>query len=222
MKIKSRWLILPLLLSMATRLVAADLNTLTPAEKSAGWKPLFDGKTLNGWRASTENPGTFTVQDGVLVAFGPRAHLFYEGPVQNHDFKNFELQLEVKTFPKGNSGVYFHTVWQDKNWPAKGYEIQVNNSHKDPKRTGGIYGIKDNFEAPVKDEEWFTMRIKVQGKRIETFVNERPISSYTEEDKPERPAGSAGRLIDHGTFAIQGHDPESKTMYRNIKVRVLP
>ncbi|HRE82991.1 MAG TPA: DUF1080 domain-containing protein [Opitutaceae bacterium] len=222
MTLKPRWFVCLILLATLTRLGAGEANSLTAKEKADGWKLLFDGKSLSGWRPSTENPSTFSVKDGILVVAGPRSHLFYEGSVQNHDFKNFELQLDVKTYPKGNSGVYFHTVWQDKGWPSKGYEVQVNNSHKDPKRTAGIYGIKDNYEAPVKDGEWFTLRIKVEGKKIETFVNGRPISSYTEEDKPERPANFAGRLLDHGTFAIQGHDPESRADYRNIKVRVLP
>ncbi len=222
MTLKSLRFVLILSALALTRLVAAPHNTLTSAEAKAGWNLLFDGKSLAGWKVSEESPSTFAVKDGELVVFGPRAHLFYNGPVQKHDFKNFELQLDVKTFPKGNSGVYFHTQWQAKGWPTKGYEIQVNNSHKDPKRTAGIYGIKDNFEAPVKDGEWFTLRIKVQGKRIETFVNDRPISSYVEEENPTRPPNFAGRLLDRGTFAIQGHDPESRALYRNIKVRPLP
>ena len=77
-------------------LAAADAkpNTLTEAEKTAGWKLLFDGKTLDGWKAS-ENQGSFTVQDGELVVFGKRSHLFYTGPIANHDFKNFELSLDI-------------------------------------------------------------------------------------------------------------------------------
>jgi len=202
-------------------LMAAEHNQLTPAEKSAGWQLLFDGKSLAGWRAS-EAPPTFSVKDGCLVILGPRAHLFYEGAVGGHNFKNFELQLDAKTFPKGNSGVYFHTEYQEKGWPLKGYEIQVNNSHKDPKRTAGVYGIKDNFEAVAKDEVWFTLRIKVEGKRIQTWVNDRQISDYTEEESPARPPNFAGRLISSGTIAIQGHDPESQIHYRNIKIRLLP
>src|SRR4051812_36361595 len=116
------------------RLVAAEtdaaLNTLTPKEKAEGWQLLFDGKSLDGWKAS-ETPGSFTVQDGILVVFGKRSHLFYEGPVANHDFKNFELQVDIMTFPKANSGVYFHTEYQQTGFPAKGFEVQVNNSHTD-------------------------------------------------------------------------------------------
>ena len=208
---------------LAVRASAAEPkhNTLTSAEKSAGWQLLFNGKSLDGWKPS-ENQGTFTVQDGELVVFGKRSHLFYQGPVANHDFKNFELKLDIKTFPKANSGVYFHTEYQETGWPDKGYEVQVNNTHKDVKKGAGLYAVKDNFEAPAKDGEWYTMTVRVEGKRVQTFVNGRQIVDYTEEPNPERPPNMKNRLISHGTFAIQGHDPESRVIYRNIKVRVLP
>jgi hypothetical protein len=196
-------------------------NALTAAEQSAGWKLLFDGKSLDGWKAS-ENQGSFTVADGTLVVFGKKSHLFYVGPVGNHDFKNFELQMDIMTFPKANSGVYIHTEYQETGWPNKGYEIQVNNTHTDVKKGAGLYGIKDNLEAPAKDEEWYTMKIKVEGQRIQTWVNGRQIVDYTEEPNAERPASMKGRLLSHGTIAIQGHDPQSKVMYKNIKIRLLP
>jgi hypothetical protein len=202
---------------------AAELkiNTLTSAEKSAGWKLLFDGKSLDGWKAS-ENQGTFTVQDGILVVFGKRSHLFYTGPVANADFRNFELSLDIKTFPKANSGVYIHTEYQETGWPDKGYEIQVNNTHKDVKKGAGLYAIKDNLEAPAKDGEWYTMVIKVEGKHIQTFVNGKQIVDFTEPTPAAPPAKMPGRKLSNGTIAIQGHDPESKVMYKNIKIRVLP
>ena len=217
--------ILPLLtlslLLAAGHAIAAEANKLSAAEKSAGWQLLFDGKSLNDWKAS-ENPGSFSVQDGVLVVFGKRSHLFYMGKVANATFKNFELTLDIKTFPKANSGVYIHTEYQETGWPSKGYEIQVNNTHKDVKKGAGVYAIKDNFEAPAKDEEWYTMSVKVEGKRIRTFVNGKQIVDYTEEANAQRPEAMKGRLLSSGTFALQGHDPESKVMYKNIKVRVLP
>lgn len=205
------------LLLLATPVWAASANVLTAAEKSAGWQLLFDGKSLNGWKSS-ENQGTFSVSDGNLVVFGKRSHLFYTGPVANANFKNFELTLDIQTFPKANSGVYFHTEYQETGWPNKGYEVQVNNTHKDVKKGAGLYGVKDNLEAPAKDGEWYTMLIRVQGKRVQTFVNGKQIVDFTEEPNPDR----TGRVISSGTFAIQGHDPESKVLYKNIKVRVLP
>lgn len=205
----------------ASGLLSAAPNTLTPQEKAAGWQLLFDGRSLDGWRAS-EHPATFGVKDGKLIAFGPRAHLFYVGPVQNHRFKNFELTLDVLTFPKGNSGVYFHTAWQERGWPNQGYEVQVNNSHRDPKRTAGLYNIQDNYDVVAKDGEWFTLFIKVAGKRVTTSVNGKVVADYTEPAGFTPPQNHPGRILGSGTFAIQGHDPDSQIHYRNIKVRVLP
>lgn len=203
-------------------LVAAVL-ALSHATEAASpkWITLFDGKSLKGWKAS-ENPDTFQVKDGELVVKGPRAHLYYVGEVMNHNFTNFEFEAEIKTLPKANSGVYFHTLWQDGDWPRTGYEIQVNNSHGDPKRTAGLYAIDDNFDAPAKDGEWFTLSIKVEGKRIITKVNGKVIKDYTEPANPTRPKGMEKRLIAQGTFAIQGHDPGSEIHYRKIRVKPLP
>ena len=194
--------------------------SVSAADKGDGWISLFDGKSLAGWKAN-EAPDTFKVVDGELVVKGPRAHLFYVGEVQGAKFKNFELKLDIMTKPKANSGVYFHTELQGPGWPAKGYEVQVNNSHGDPKRTAGLYDVKDNFEAPAKDGEWFTMHIKVEGKHVVTSVNGKVIVDYTEEENPPR-KGHPQRLIGSGTFALQGHDPGSETHYKNIFVKPLP
>jgi len=210
---------------------SAPHNVLTSQEKSAGWQLLFDGKSLDGWKAS-EDKGAFTVEDGCIVTFSDvakakaagwkKSHLFYAGPVAKGDFKNFELSLDIKAAAKGNSGVYFHTQYQETNWPAKGFEVQVNNTHKDVKKGAGLYAVKDNLVAPAKDDEWYTMVIRVEGKRVQTFVNGKQIIDYTEPTPPAPPAKMEGRVIGRGTFAIQGHDAESKVMYRNIKVRTLP
>lgn len=213
---------------MYIRLLGASLVALASVSSAHAakptprdWQSLFDGKTLDGWRAS-EKPGSFNVRDGQIVVRGPRSHLYYEGAVGNHDFRNFELQLEVMTKPGANSGVYFHTAWQEEGWPAKGYEVQVNNSQSDPKRTAGLYAVKDNFQAPVKDDVWFTMRIRVEGQHVRTFVNDKLIVDYTQPKQPDRPADMKGRVLSSGTFALQAHDPDSEVHYRNIKVRVLP
>jgi hypothetical protein len=186
---------------------------------AADWQSLFDGKSLAGWRAS-DAPGTFSVRDGEIVVKGPRSHLYYVGPVNGADFRDFELKLEVKTFPKANSGVYFHTRWQEVGWPEKGYEVQVNNSHSDPSRTGGLWGVRDYYEVAVPDGQWFTLGIRVEGKHVVTTIDDKVIVDYTEEANPPRKKGLEQRLIDHGTFALQGHDPESEIHYRNIRVRV--
>jgi len=192
-----------------------------PAQQGGGWVSLFDGKTLAGWKVG-ENAASFKVEDGAIVINGDRAHLYYVGTVGNHDFKNFEFKADVMTTPGSNSGIYFHTAYQEGGWPSKGYEVQVNNSHTDPKRTAGLYGVKDNMEAPAKDGEWFTMQITVQGKHVTTSVNGKTIVDYTEPDNAERPADMKARLISSGTFALQGHDPKSKVFVKNIMVKPLP
>jgi hypothetical protein len=202
-----------LLLAMAFPAFAADTKD--------GWTPLFDGKTFDGWKAN-EKPETFTIKDGELIVRGDRAHLFYTGPVMNHDFKNFELKADIMALKGANSGVYFHTEFQDSGWPAKGYEVQVNNTHTDTKKGAGLYGIKDNFTAPAKDGEWYTMTIKVEGKHVVISVNDKVITDYTEEENAKRDAQFKGRLISNGTFAIQGHDPGSEVHFKNIQVKALP
>ncbi len=171
------------------------------------WINLFDGKSLDGWKAS-ENPSTFSVQDGSIVVFGDRAHLFYMGPVRNHNFKNFEFKVQVMTTPGSNSGLFIHTDYQETGWPSNGYEIQVNQTHTDWRKTGSVYAIQDVKEVFVKDNTWYTQHIIVRGKTVTVKVNDKVINEYIE--------GENGRLTG-GTIALQGHDPQSKIFYKDDK-----
>ncbi|MBK5299273.1 MAG: DUF1080 domain-containing protein [Vicinamibacteria bacterium] len=204
---------------LVTALLA--LVSVAPAAQTDGWVSLFDGKTLDGWKAS-ENPSTFSVADGAIVVAGPRSHLYYVGAVNNHVFTNFEWKADVMTTPGSNSGMYFHTEFQEGGWPSKGYEVQVNNSHTDWRRTGGLYAIVDVKEPPAKDDTWFTQHITVIGKHVVIKVDGNVTSEYTEPANVERPADMAGRKLGSGTFALQGHDPKSKVFFKNIMVKALP
>src|SRR3954467_7989822 len=129
---------------MKPLLITALLALALPAfgaDSKDGWTSLFDGKTLDGWKIS-EKPGTFSVKDGEIIVRGDRSHLFYDGPVLNHSFKNFEFKADVMTRKGANSGVYFHTEFQQTGFPNRGYEVQVNNTHTDPKKTAGLYSIQ--------------------------------------------------------------------------------
>lgn len=202
-------------------IIAAIILTSFAFKIDGDWKSLFDGKSLNGWKVG-DNAETFSVKDGMIVVHGNTAHLFYDGPVLNHDFKNFEFKADVMTHPGTNSGIYIHTAYQQGGWPAKGYEIQVNNSHTDWRRTGSVYGIDDVKEVYVKDNEWFTMDITVQGKRIIVKLNDKVVKDYTEPDNLVRTGDDSQRRLSSGTFALQGHDPNSLTFYKNIMVKPLP
>jgi hypothetical protein len=138
------------------------------------------------------------------------------GDVENHDFKNFHFKAEVMTMPGSNSGLYFHTKYQKSGWPAIGYEVQVNQTQGDPKKSSGLYNVKDVFEAPAKDNQWYTQEIIVRGKQIVTKVDGKTIVDFTEPDGVE-----GGRKLSSGTFAIQAHDPGSKVYIRNIRVKPL-
>ena len=196
------------------------------APKDAGkWIPLFDGHSLAGWKVS-EHPNSVRVIDGMIVCEGPRAHAFYVGDSGSATFRNFELQAEVMTSPGANSGIFFHTAYQEEGWPEKGYEVQINNTHKgdgdyrELKKTGSLYGIRSLFKAPVKDDEWFSLHIIVRGQRVVVQVNGMTVVDYIE---PEAPVGvDSGPRLSSGTFALQAHDPGSKVFFRDIKVKPLP
>lgn len=185
------------------------------------WTSLFDGKSLQGWKVGA-NAESFSVQDGSIVVNGKVAHLFYDGPVRQHNFKNFEFKVDVMTMPGSNSGIYFHTQYQESGWPKKGYEAQVNNSHTDWRRTGSLYAIQDVKEVYAKDNEWFTEYIKVEGKHIVIKINDNVVVDYTEPSDVKREKGMEERMLSSGTFALQGHDPGSKVLYKNIMVKALP
>ena len=206
---------------LAPLIACAFILPALAADSDDGWVSLFDGKSLNGWKAN-EKPETFSVQDGEIVVKGDRSHLFYMGEVNGHDFKNFELKADIMAKKNSNSGVYFHTEFQDSGWPDKGFEVQVNNTHGDWKKGGGLYDILDNKVAPAQDDEWYTMTIRVEGMHVVIKVNEKVISDWTQPEDFKPAANHLHRVIAHGTFALQGHDPGSEVHFKNIMVKVLP
>jgi hypothetical protein len=198
----------------------------TPAgnasSKAGQWQSLFDSKSFDGWKAS-ENKDTFSVRDGMIVAHGPRSHLFYVGPVNNANFKNFEFKADVMTTEGSNSGIYFHTEYQEKGWPAKGFECQVNTTHSDRKKTGGIYAVQDVMDdAPSTDDEWFHYYIRVEDNHVIIQIDGKTAAAWTQPEGWQPPRGMPGRKIGEGTFALQGHDPKSIVYYKNLMVRVPP
>jgi hypothetical protein len=200
---------------------------LRVAAQSEGWISLFDGKSLQGWKAS-ENSGSWKVVDGQLAADGPRSHLFYDGPVRNGDFRNFELSLEFMTRPLANSGVYFHTKYQEKNWPARGFEVQVNataegeGGYRERKKGGSLYGVRNVYKTLAPDNKWHTMNIAVRGKQVRIVLNGMLVVDYIEPTPPIVAKDAQDRVLSSGTFALQCHDPGSEAFYRNIRVRPLP
>jgi hypothetical protein len=193
--------------------VFAALVLTASAQKEEGFVSLFDGKTLDGWKVG-ENAAAFKVEDGAIIANGDCAHLFYAGK-EGEKFKDFELRLDVMTKPNSNGGVYISTVYQEKGWPSHGYEVQVNNTQSDWKKSGGLYNYVDNKE-PFKDNEWMKYVIRVKKGKINVTVNGKDI---VKDYEPEE--GKSKLEKDGGTFAFQAHDKGSTTLYKNIRVKKL-
>lgn len=186
-----------------------------------GWIRLFDGKSFDGWKVG-ENASTFTItENGEIKVAGPKAHLYYVGPVQNHVFKNFEFRAKVKTTKGSNSGLYFHSKYQESGWPKTGYEVQINTTHGDAIKSGSLYEVVNVRDVWVKDEEWYETYIKVVGKRITIKINDITVVDYTEPEVKSRNEEHPHRFIDPGTFAIQGHDAKSVVYLKDIEVKPL-
>ncbi len=203
---------------------AAGAAAVGAQGQDGGWVELFNGKDLEGWKQQTPS-GSWTVRDGLLTADGPMCHLFYTGPLKGADFRNFELEAEVMTRPGCNSGIYFHTRWQETNWPQKGCEVQINNTQaREKKKTGSLYNLRMNYKQYAPDNEWFKMHIAVRGKNAQVRLNGMLMVDYHEPTPPvipPPPGMERERFIDHGTFALQCHDPGSKAMFKSVRVRPL-
>lgn len=192
----------------AVALITLAIASVSQAE-SDDWKMIFDGTSLEGWKPS-EEPIEWVIEDGALRTPPGRNHLYYVA----EEFQNFELFAEVMTTPGSNSGIFFHTKYQADGWPTHGYESQVNQTHVDPVRTGSLYNVVKLFTTPVKDNEWYEQRVRVEGKNIRVQINGEVVIDYTE------PEGvTATRRLSKGLIALQGHDPDSVVYYRNIRVR---
>lgn len=238
-----------LLITASVLLLAIGCFAADARQPGNGFVSLFDGTSLDGWKVG-ENANTFQVRDGMIVmeypamAHGP-AHLFYEGPVNDHAFKNFDLRVDVMTFPGANSGIYFHTKYQQAEWPRFGLECQVNNSHSDWRRTGSLYGIRnvswgpetpsaDNKEAvtilpkpAVTDNVWYTQEIIRRNGLLTVKLNGQTVVEYQMPNADAEHKLSTGVTWEpQGTFALQGHPPMrghiSKVCFKNIRVKILP
>lgn len=216
--------------ALSSLMMAAALAGMAAmAADGDGWTAMFNGKDLSGWKSNEETPGSFTVEDGAIKVGNGRAHLFYTGADGAAKFKSFEFKAKVKiasTEPGSNSGIYIHTEFEPAGWPSKGYECQVNSTkHKDPKKTGGLYAVKDVLNtSPVPDDEWFDYHIKVEGKHITISINGVVTTDWTEPegwDPATALKNMPGRKLSEGTIALQGHDPKSQVFYKDLFIKPL-
>ena len=215
-------------LACAGPAMAAD-NTLTAAEKAAGWKLLFDGRTTEGWRgfkAAAPDPG-WQARGGALSP-DPKAS---KDIITKEQFGDFELAFDWKISPKGNSGVMFHVVEDGAQTYWSGPEYQVlDNSRGEPpqQRAGALYDLYPPARDVVKPVGEFNQaRILVRRGKVEHWLNGVKVVEYdmNSADFKDRVAKSKFRIWKQfaasptGHIAIQNHGDE--VWYRNIKIRTL-
>ena len=216
-----RFTALLLVLGMLGATSFAAAGELTEEMKKDGWVSIFDGKTLDGWKSNEKYEG-FKVENGCIAGFGNRNHLFY----MKEEFKNFEVMMDIKINDNGNSGVFFKSQWQEDNWPVTGFEIQVNATHKDPIKTGSIWGLVNIAKAPHNPDEWFTLHLICKKNTVEVRVNGTTLYTYVDPREKEGPQGAimpdTRRISQKGYINLQAHDPGSFPFFKNIFVKKLP
>jgi Domain of Unknown Function (DUF1080) len=207
--------------------LAVSVQGKAPAVES-GFMSLFNGKDLTGWKISGSSE-SFTVRDGAIVASGPASHAYYDGAFRNHRFRNFELRIDIMVRAGANGGVYVLTEFEQVGgneresgrFPSKGFEVQVYNGTGGP-RTGSLYHVVDLDGSLVKDEEWFTQTIIVNGDTIVVKINDKQVVNWTQPaDWNGGREGPGRRITGPGTIALQAHDPKSAVLYKNIRIRPL-
>jgi hypothetical protein len=196
-------------------LVSSDAGAQEAVAQQAGdkdskWVSLFDGKTMDGWEKVGNEDSHWEVKDNALAGSGTQSMLVCtQGP-----YKNFRYRVEVKINDGGNSGVYFRTTRRPRF--TDGYEAQVDSTHKDPIRTGSIYGFCHVYKQHVKPDTWFMYEIEVRDDvwrgrdmtRIKISIDGNELYEYMDFDK----------TYGEGHFAFQQHDPGSKVSIRKIEV----
>jgi len=218
--------------AVAQHATHVTMNTLTPAQRRAGWKLLFDGKTTGGWRGyrKTTVPPGWQAVDGELRRVAPAGDL-----ITTDRFASFDLQYDWKISPGGNSGVMYHVTEQGSETYESGPEMQVLDDarHSDGKSLltsagsdFGLYPVTRRMAKPAG--EWNHARIVVNGAHVEHWLNGVKVVDYElwSPDWKQRVAHSKFRawpeygLAHTGYIALQDHG--YPVAYRNIAIRVLP
>jgi hypothetical protein len=220
-----------LILAALTARLAAQDNALTDAEKKAGWKLLFDGKTAEGWRGYKKDkfPDGWKVIDGALVRVSGGGDI-----VTLEQYENFELFIDWRITEGSNSGVMYRVQETEKTPYMTGPEIQIldDEKHKVPKTgltaTGSCYALY----APTKDAvkaigEWNRFRILIYHNKAEHWLNGEKIVQYEigSDDWEKKVAASKFKEWHGFATSPKGHidlqDHGGRVEFKNIKIRVL-
>jgi hypothetical protein len=216
-------------LALVAGTAQAAENTLTAAERAAGWMLLFDGTSTKGWRGfKTPEPDPGWTAKGELSP-DPKTS---KDLMTRDSFENFDLTFEWKIGPKGNSGVMFHVTEAGGQTYESGPEYQVlDNSRGEPplEQAGGLFALYAPEGAVTKPVgEYNTGRILVDHGKVEHWLNGVKVAAYDMNSADFKARVAASKFARWPTFAaspsghiaLQNHgDPVA---FRNLKIRRLP
>ena len=205
---------------------------LTAADQAEGWRLLFDGRTTAGWRGYKRQ----TVHDGWQVIDGELTRVGGGGDIITVDqFGDFELALEWKVGPAGNSGVFYRVTEDGEETYHTGIEMQVldDAGHADGQSrltsAGSLYGLYPVPPGVVRPAgQWNSARILVRGNHVEHWLNEQQVvvAELWSPDWNTRLEASKFTQWPGFARAARGHiglqDHGDRVAYRNIKIRELP
>lgn len=208
------------------------MNDLTDRERQAGWRLLFDGRTTDGWRGygRADMPDGWRVENGLLVRAARGGDI-----ITVEEFEDFELALDWRVGPAGNSGVFYRVVETDDPIYYSAPELQIldDAGHADgaaPSTSAGAnYGLHAAPRGVVRPAgEWNSVRLVVDGNHVEHWLNGEKVVEYElhGDDWKQRVAASKFAAWPAYGQAPRGHiglqDHGDRVEFRNIKVRVLP
>jgi hypothetical protein len=190
--------------------VAALALTLGARAGDDGFKELFNGKDLSGWKTElpkgTDPDKVFSVKDGAIVVSGKPNGYFYT----DKSYKNYILKFDWKFSKPGNSGLLVHITGGHKVWPKS---IEVQGQENDHGRIFAIGGAKGTFtvdkkaqKEAIKTGEWNTTEVTVKDGMITSKINGTQVST------------GKGELTE-GPFGLQSEGTE--LYFKNIKIKVL-
>jgi Domain of Unknown Function (DUF1080) len=196
------------------------------AGSSTDWRPLFDGRSLDGWEHV--GPGKFVVEDGVLRTEGGMGLLWYAG----EKLRNCVIRVTYKTAnDRSNSGVYIRIADKPKDpWYAvhHGFEVQIMDTGPKGRGTGSIYTFANAASKPAKPGEWNTLEITLKGNRVVTAINGVQVADFDSsglEPQANEPSGEAdparGPRPESGYIGLQNHDENSVVCFKAVSVRPL-
>jgi Tfp pilus assembly protein PilF len=175
-------------------------------DSDAGFRPLFNGRDLTGWKVFPGEPNNWRVEQGRLVGGGRLSYLFTE----RGDYQDFHFRVEARISNGGNSGQFFRAEFAPR--VSKGYEAQIGSTCDDPQRTGSLYNLVPVREMLVPPNAWFTQEVIARGNHIVIKVDGKTTADYRD------PRSTYTR----GHLALQQHHEGSVVEFRKIEVKELP